>query len=69
MSRKYVNFDVEDNIGKYFKDVRKSTILTPIFFKTFSYHFSLFNHIPTKRGGLVWTKTRLRYKQLIINYL
>jgi len=29
MSRKYVNFDVEDNIGKYFKDVRKSTILTP----------------------------------------
>jgi RNA polymerase primary sigma factor len=30
MSRKYVNFDVEDNIGKYFKDVRKSIILTPI---------------------------------------
>lgn len=29
MSRKYVNFDVEDNIAKYFKDVRKSTILTP----------------------------------------
>jgi RNA polymerase primary sigma factor len=29
MSRKYVNFDVEDSIGKYFKDVRKSTILTP----------------------------------------
>lgn len=29
MSRKYVNFDVEDNIGKYFKDVRKSIILTP----------------------------------------
>ena len=29
MSRKYVNFDVEDNIGKYFKDVRKSVILTP----------------------------------------
>ena len=29
MSRKYVNFDVEDNIGKYFKDVRKSIVLTP----------------------------------------
>lgn len=29
MSRKYVNFDVEDNIGMYFKDVRKSVILTP----------------------------------------
>ena len=29
MSRKYVIFDVEDNIGKYFKDVRKSIILTP----------------------------------------
>lgn len=29
MSRKYVNFDVEDNISKYFKDVRKSVILTP----------------------------------------
>ena len=28
MSRKYVNFDVEDNIAKYFKDVRKSTLLT-----------------------------------------
>jgi RNA polymerase primary sigma factor len=29
MSRKYVNFDIEDNISKYFKDVRKSVILTP----------------------------------------
>jgi|TARA_R110000782_G_scaffold21299_1_gene57341 RNA polymerase primary sigma factor len=28
MSRKYVNFDVEDNISKYFKDVRKSIVLT-----------------------------------------
>lgn len=28
MSRKYVNFDVEDTISKYFKDVRKSKILT-----------------------------------------
>jgi RNA polymerase primary sigma factor len=30
MSKKYVNFDNDDSIGKYFKDVRKSTILTPI---------------------------------------
>jgi RNA polymerase primary sigma factor len=29
MSRKYVNFEIEDNISKYFKDVRKSVILTP----------------------------------------
>jgi len=29
MSKKYVNFDAEDTIGKYFKDVRKSVILTP----------------------------------------
>jgi RNA polymerase primary sigma factor len=29
MSRKYVNFDVEDSVGKYFKDVRKSILLTP----------------------------------------
>lgn len=28
MSRKYVNFDSDDSISKYFKDVRKSTILT-----------------------------------------
>lgn len=29
MSRKFVNFDGDDTIGKYFKDVRKSTLLTP----------------------------------------
>jgi len=29
MNRKYVNFDSDDSISKYFKDVRKSTILTP----------------------------------------
>jgi len=29
MSKKYVNFDVDDSIAKYFKDVRKSVILTP----------------------------------------
>ena len=29
MSRKFVNFDGDDTIGKYFKDVRKSTVLTP----------------------------------------
>lgn len=28
MSRKYVNFEVEDSISKYFKDVRKSKLLT-----------------------------------------
>jgi len=28
MSKKYINFDVDDNISKYFKEVRKSTILT-----------------------------------------
>jgi hypothetical protein len=28
MSTKNVNYDVEDSIGKYFKDVRKSVILT-----------------------------------------
>lgn len=28
MNRKYVNFDSDDSISKYFKDVRKSTILT-----------------------------------------
>lgn len=30
MSKKYVNFDNDDSIGKYFKDVRKSRILTPL---------------------------------------
>jgi RNA polymerase primary sigma factor len=30
MSKKYVNFDNDDSIGKYFKDVRKSKILTPL---------------------------------------
>lgn len=30
MNRKYVNFDSYDSISKYFKDVRKSTILTSI---------------------------------------
>jgi RNA polymerase primary sigma factor len=29
MSKKYVNFETEESISKYFKDVRKSTILTP----------------------------------------
>lgn len=29
MSRKYVNFDSDDTIAKYFKEVRKSVILTP----------------------------------------
>ena len=29
MNRKYVTFDTEDSIAKYFKDVRKSVILTP----------------------------------------
>ncbi len=29
MSRKFVNFDSDDAIAKYFKDVRKSTLLTP----------------------------------------
>ncbi len=29
MNRKYLNFDTDDSISKYFKDVRKSTILTP----------------------------------------
>jgi len=29
MSRKFVNFDSDDTIAKYFKDVRKSVILTP----------------------------------------
>lgn len=29
MTRKYVNFDSDDSISKYFKDVRKSIILTP----------------------------------------
>jgi RNA polymerase primary sigma factor len=29
MNRKYVNFDSDDSISKYFKDVRKSIILTP----------------------------------------
>lgn len=28
MSKKYVNFDNDDSIAKYFKDVRKSTLLT-----------------------------------------
>lgn len=30
MSRKFVNFDSDDTIAKYFKDVRKSVILTQI---------------------------------------
>jgi len=30
MTRKYVNFENDDTISKYFKDVRKSVILTPI---------------------------------------
>jgi RNA polymerase primary sigma factor len=30
MNKKYVNFDTDDSIAKYFKDVRKSVILTPI---------------------------------------
>lgn len=30
MNRKYVNFDSDGSISKYFKDVRKSTILTSI---------------------------------------
>lgn len=29
MNRKYVNFESNDNISKYFKDVRKSVVLTP----------------------------------------
>lgn len=29
MNRKYVNFDSDDSISKYFKDVRKSVLLTP----------------------------------------
>src|ERR1035437_10615091 len=29
MNRKFVNFDKDDSISKYFKDVRKSVILTP----------------------------------------
>jgi RNA polymerase primary sigma factor len=29
MSKKFVNFDADDSISKYFKDVRKSVILTP----------------------------------------
>jgi len=29
MNRKYVTFDTEDSIAKYFKDVRKSVVLTP----------------------------------------
>jgi RNA polymerase primary sigma factor len=29
MSKKYVNFESDDTIGKYFKDVRKSIVLTP----------------------------------------
>ena len=29
MNRKFVTFDTEDSIAKYFKDVRKSVILTP----------------------------------------
>lgn len=29
MRKKYVNFDSDDSISKYFKDVRKSKILTP----------------------------------------
>ncbi len=28
MSKKYVNFDGDDSVSKYFKDVRKSTLLT-----------------------------------------
>ena len=28
MNRKYVNFDSDDSISKYFKDVRKTVILT-----------------------------------------
>ena len=29
MNKKYVNFDNDDSISKYFKDVRKSVVLTP----------------------------------------
>lgn len=29
MSKKYVNFDTDDSLSKYFKDVRKSVVLTP----------------------------------------
>ena len=29
MNKKFVNFDKDDSISKYFKDVRKSVILTP----------------------------------------
>lgn len=30
MNRKFVNFDDDDSISKYFKDVKKSSILTPM---------------------------------------
>ena len=29
MSKKYINFDAENSLSKYFKDVRKSILLTP----------------------------------------
>jgi len=29
MSKKFINFNSDDTIGKYFKEVRKSTVLTP----------------------------------------
>jgi RNA polymerase primary sigma factor len=29
MSKKYVNFDIDNSLTQYFKDVRKSTLLTP----------------------------------------
>ncbi len=29
MNKKFINYDAEDSISKYFKDVRKSVILTP----------------------------------------
>jgi RNA polymerase primary sigma factor len=29
MSKKYVNFDTDDTLSKYFKEVRKSVVLTP----------------------------------------
>ena len=28
MSKKFINFNDEDSLGKYFKEIRKSTILT-----------------------------------------
>ncbi len=28
MNKKYVNFDTEDSVTKYFKDIRKSSALT-----------------------------------------